>query len=230
METLSAHYARLLAIDDAWRVQSVDLRLEERRVNSSQVRRFPGLFPGLRPFLRSCRSRRQAAWRHLDTMQVATGLVDRPLRCRCPEHGVKTVLPPWSGKNTRFTPQASSAKPSELLPLQDHQCRTRGLQQRHSGPKACGRRVTFLSELTHSHPLLLPKARPQAAATLRLKSGKKFPSYFLYRITNAAGEGFNSAIHTLQYAAPTFRSFANYRTRMRSFFGKQDLEQQLHCQ
>ena len=32
METLSAHYARLLGIDDSWRVDSVDLRLEERGV------------------------------------------------------------------------------------------------------------------------------------------------------------------------------------------------------
>jgi len=32
METLSAHYARLLGIDESWRVEAVDLRLEERQV------------------------------------------------------------------------------------------------------------------------------------------------------------------------------------------------------
>ena len=32
METLTAQYAQLLRIDDSWRVDSVDLRLEERGV------------------------------------------------------------------------------------------------------------------------------------------------------------------------------------------------------
>lgn len=32
MDTLSTHYARLLGLDDSWRVDAVDLRLEERRV------------------------------------------------------------------------------------------------------------------------------------------------------------------------------------------------------
>jgi len=32
METRATHYARLLGTDDSWRVESVDLRLEDRRV------------------------------------------------------------------------------------------------------------------------------------------------------------------------------------------------------
>jgi|GEM_PF-1754185 len=32
METLATHYARLLGTDDSWRVEAVDLRLEDRRV------------------------------------------------------------------------------------------------------------------------------------------------------------------------------------------------------
>ena len=32
METLAAHYARLLGTDDSWLVESVDLQLENRRV------------------------------------------------------------------------------------------------------------------------------------------------------------------------------------------------------
>ena len=32
METLAAHYARLQGTDDSWRVEAVDLRLEDRRV------------------------------------------------------------------------------------------------------------------------------------------------------------------------------------------------------
>ena len=32
METLSSHYARLLGLDDSWRVESVDLQIEDRLV------------------------------------------------------------------------------------------------------------------------------------------------------------------------------------------------------
>ena len=42
-------------------------------------------------------------WRHLDTMQFTTELVARLPRSRCPEHGVKTIVPPWAGKHSRFT-------------------------------------------------------------------------------------------------------------------------------
>ncbi len=41
--------------------------------------------------------------RHLDTMHFVTELVARVPRCRCPEHGVKTVIPPWAAKHSRFT-------------------------------------------------------------------------------------------------------------------------------
>jgi hypothetical protein len=30
-------------------------------------------------------------------------LVARLPRCRCPDHGVKTIVPPWAGKHSRFT-------------------------------------------------------------------------------------------------------------------------------
>ena len=32
-------------------------------------------------------------WRLLDTMQFTTDLVARLPRCRCPEHGVETIVP-----------------------------------------------------------------------------------------------------------------------------------------
>jgi len=59
-------------------------------------------------------------------------------------------------------------------------------------------------------------------------------SYFLYRITNATSEGFNSVIQALKYAARKyaargFRSFKNYRTRILFFCGKLDLKPQLLC-
>ena len=36
-------------------------------------------------------------------MQFTTKLVARLSRCRCPDHGVKTTVPPWAGKHSRFT-------------------------------------------------------------------------------------------------------------------------------
>ncbi|MCX7401567.1 MAG: ISL3 family transposase, partial [Planctomycetia bacterium] len=36
-------------------------------------------------------------------MQFTTELVARLTRSRCPEHGVKTIVPPWAGKHSRFT-------------------------------------------------------------------------------------------------------------------------------
>jgi transposase len=54
-------------------------------------------------------------------------------------------------------------------------------------------------------------------------------SYFNYRITNAASEGFNSVIQALKYAARGFKSFKNYRTRILFFCGRLNLRPQLPC-
>ncbi len=104
METLSSHYARLLGLDDSWRVESVDLQIEDRRVEIrlSHV--------GCSVFCPECSGACGLAdhaderrWRHLDTMQFTTELVARLPRSRCAEHGVKTIVPPWAGKHSRFT-------------------------------------------------------------------------------------------------------------------------------
>lgn len=68
--------------------------------------------------------------------------------------------------------QASSAQPSELLPSPDHQCHERGIQQCHPGFEVRSPRLPVLPELQNADPVLLRKARPQAAATLPLKSRK----------------------------------------------------------
>jgi len=54
-------------------------------------------------------------------------------------------------------------------------------------------------------------------------------TYFLYPITNATTEGYNSVIQALKDAARGFRSFANYRTRILFFCGKLDLRPRLPC-
>jgi transposase len=104
METLGAHYGRLLGLDDAWRVDLVDLRLEERRVEIRLTHAGGGV--ACPECDRDCGLADHAAerrWRHLDTMQFTTELVARLPRSRCPEHGVQTLAPPWAGKHSRFT-------------------------------------------------------------------------------------------------------------------------------
>ena len=53
--------------------------------------------------------------------------------------------------------------------------------------------------------------------------------YFRHRITNATGEGFNSLIQALRYAARGFRSFVYYRTRILVYCGKLSLVPRLQC-
>jgi transposase len=103
MAALSPHYARLLRLDDSWRVDSVDLLLDERRV---KIRRMHFGLGVSRPECgQSCGHADRAEerhWRHLDTMQFTIGLVARLPWCRCPDHGVKTIVPAWARKQSRF--------------------------------------------------------------------------------------------------------------------------------
>ena len=104
METLHSHYARLLGIDESWRVEAVDLQLEQRRVEIRLTHVGPGAAcPECGQSCALADHADERRWRHLDTMQFATELVARLPRSRCPEHGVKTMTPPWAGKHSRFT-------------------------------------------------------------------------------------------------------------------------------
>ena len=410
MDTLSTHYARLLGVDDSWRVDAVDLRLNERRVEIRLVHVGSGVFcPECGQSCGLADHAEERRWRHLDTMQFTTELVARLPRSRCPEHGVKTIVPPWAGKHSRFTlffeafaievlQAARSVKAAaSLLGLSWDAAQTimdraveRGLERREVTPirhigideKSFGRGhdyITVLTDIDGSRVLDVAPERTQAAAeavlqTLtveqrqevvavaadmlpayanavanqtpnaklvhdkfhvakhlgeavdqvrraenkalqsedddRLKgtrqlwlfnnanlspaqrrrftairqnglktarawaikeefrwfwrhvystSAEQFfkrwyawgarcrlrpvvkvakmlkrhlpnlLSYFLYRITNATSEGFNSVIQALKYAARGFRSFRNYRTRILFFCGKLDLRPRLPC-
>ena len=104
MDNLRSHYARLLELDDSWEVEDVALAVEERRVEirlKSVGNRVPCPECGQACSIADHAEERR--WRHLDTMQFITELVARLPRCRCPEHGVKTVVPPWAAKHSRFT-------------------------------------------------------------------------------------------------------------------------------
>ena len=104
METLSSHYARLLGLNDSWRVESVDLQIEDRRVEIRLSHVGSGVFcPECGEACGLADHADERRWRHLDTMQFTTELVARLPRGRCGDHGVKTIVPPWAGKHSRFT-------------------------------------------------------------------------------------------------------------------------------
>jgi transposase len=98
-------YARLLGIEDPWRVTDVTLRLDEAREVVVSVE----LYPGATLHCPKCEGRgsrydsRERRWRHLDTMQYRTILVADVPRVQCDEHGVVQVTVPWSDPKSRFT-------------------------------------------------------------------------------------------------------------------------------
>jgi transposase len=104
MDTLSIHYARLLGIDESWKVEDVNLQVDQRRVEIRLAHVGRGVScPECGRTCGLADHAEERRWRHLDTMQFVTEIVARLPRCRCPEHGVKTVVPPWAAKHSRFT-------------------------------------------------------------------------------------------------------------------------------
>ena len=98
-------YARLLGIEDPWRVTDVTLRLDEAHEVVVSVE----LDPGATLYCPKCEGRgsrydsRERRWRHLDTMQYRTILVADVPRVQCDKHGVVQITVPWSDPKSRFT-------------------------------------------------------------------------------------------------------------------------------
>lgn len=103
--SLSGHYGDLLGLPFPWRVERVDLNLAKSRVDV-----WVEYAKGEHPFCPECGQEGdlydhtpERTWRHLDTMQFETRIHCRVPRCRCREHGVKTIATPWAGRHARFT-------------------------------------------------------------------------------------------------------------------------------
>jgi transposase len=102
---LQKHYALLLGIGSPWEVKTVELKLEEKKVEIElswqwgAAARCPECAGECSIY--DCASER--TWRHLDTMQFTTLIRARPPRSDCPEHGVKTMEVPWAQPHGRFT-------------------------------------------------------------------------------------------------------------------------------
>jgi len=104
MNELSDHYRLLLGLDGAWRVDGVNLALEERKVEIELSHVGEKLVcPGCGGACSQADLAPQREWRHLDTMQFQTIVRARVPRASCPQCGVKTIAIPWAGKHSRFT-------------------------------------------------------------------------------------------------------------------------------
>lgn len=105
MNDLAHHYQCLIGLREPWRVDSVDLKLSEGKVEVLVSHPL-----GVRVECPECGAKCTIAdhaqprrWRHLDTMQFATEIVAETPRADCVKCGVKTVRVPWAGKSSRFT-------------------------------------------------------------------------------------------------------------------------------
>ena len=101
---IEEHYSQLLGINSPWDIHSVDLNMEEQRVDIViEYTDTEGPCPECGVLCPKHDDRKERTWRHLDTMQFATHLHCKMPRVRCKTHGINTVQPPWAGKHSRFT-------------------------------------------------------------------------------------------------------------------------------
>jgi transposase len=101
----SRFYEELLGLKTPWKVEKVDLKLNEQRVEI-----WAGHAEGERWPCPECAARLpvydhtpERVWRHLDTCQCQTVLHARLPRVQCPTHGVVQVRPAWAEPQSHFT-------------------------------------------------------------------------------------------------------------------------------
>jgi len=98
------HYGLLLGIQSPWVISSVDLKLDEHKVDIAiEYLGDEGTCPECGATCPKHDDRKLRTWRHLDTMQFSTYLHCKLPRIRCDVHGAKSMAAPWAGKNSRFT-------------------------------------------------------------------------------------------------------------------------------
>jgi transposase len=102
---VAAHYGMLLGIQSPWRVKRASLEMARKLVDI-EVEHDPHK-PVYCPDCGKECSRHDHApertWRHLDVMQFTTQIRARVPRCKCVDHGVTTLRPPWAEPGSRFT-------------------------------------------------------------------------------------------------------------------------------
>jgi len=98
-------YAQILGVREPWRVDGVELKVDEGEVHV-HLGHDAGLSWPCPECGRGCPlydHQPERCWRHLDTCQFQTILHAEPPRSNCPEHGVRNVKLPWAEPSSRFT-------------------------------------------------------------------------------------------------------------------------------
>ena len=98
-------YAQILGIREPWRVERVDLKLNEGEVHV-HLTHGEGLQWPCPECGQGCSlydHQPERCWRHLDTCQYRTILHAAPPRTNCSEHGARNVKLPWAEPSSRFT-------------------------------------------------------------------------------------------------------------------------------
>lgn len=100
-----ALFARLLALQNPWRVERVALDSEQHQINLWLAHRRNATFTcpecGARSPLYDHLPYRK--WRHLDHGECRTWLHARPPRVACSEHGIRQIRLPWALPGCRWT-------------------------------------------------------------------------------------------------------------------------------
>jgi transposase len=102
---LQKHDALLLGIGSPWEVKTVELKVQEKKVEIEWGWQWGAAAKcpecGGECSIHACAPER--TWRHLDTMQFTTWIRARTPRAAGPEHGVKTMQVPWAAPQGRCT-------------------------------------------------------------------------------------------------------------------------------
>ena len=97
-------YAQILGIKLPWTVKSVDLNLDENKVEVSldSIHGIDLPCPHCDKFC-PIYDHKIRKWRHLDTCQLQTILISPIPRVECKEHGVSQISVPWGEERSPFT-------------------------------------------------------------------------------------------------------------------------------
>ena len=97
-------FTTALGLQPPWEVKSLEFNASEHRldilVDFQRGASFPCPVCGTPSKAHDTEER---TWRHLDFFQHAAYLTARVPRCKCDEHGIKTVDVPWARKGSGFT-------------------------------------------------------------------------------------------------------------------------------
>jgi transposase len=117
-------YHQLLGLVAPWNVTEVKVDLSDQsvRVRVEPDRKIPLECPECRKPSPIYDGGEERTWRHLDTCGFETWLVAKAWRVNCPEHGVGTVVVPWSHPFSRWT---LAFETFAILVLQNTQCQAK---------------------------------------------------------------------------------------------------------